>query len=162
LLLKCARRSFVVLGCLEQSEIPRSANSRADRFDWVKSPILRGDLYILVCPSAPLSSVTLFSTSPAPATSPQRKNSEEFSSVNSTSISRRLKSKQRFGSWVSFWRSNQIADLSLFAGRAAKWQRERGSPRQTRPMAKGHYQGIASQESYKRNFVPKRDLTPVI
>ena len=26
-----------------------------------------------------------------------------------------MKSKQRFGSWVSFW-SNRIADLSLFAG----------------------------------------------
>jgi hypothetical protein len=38
--------------------------------------------------------------------------------VNSTSISRRLKSKQRFGSWATFWSSNQTADVSLFAGEA--------------------------------------------
>jgi len=100
------------------SKIPRIRfHTAADRFDGVKSPILRGDLYILVCPSAALSSATLFSTSPAPATSPQRKNSGAFSSLNSTSISRKLKSKQRFGSWVSFCSSNQIADLSLFAGK---------------------------------------------
>jgi hypothetical protein len=38
---------------------------------------------------------------------------------------RRPKSKQRFGSWVSFW-SNQIADLSLFAGNGEL--AKRGSP----------------------------------
>jgi len=40
---------------------------------------------------------------------------------------RRPKSKQRFGSWVSFW-SNQIADLSLFAGNGESAKREGFSP----------------------------------
>src|SRR5271167_35253 len=117
-----------------------------------------GDPYILVCPSAPLSSATLFSTNPAPATSPPRKNSGAFSSVNSTNIFRRMKSKRRFGSWVSFCSSNQIADLSLFAGNG-DWQREGALPLKSAQRPEGHYQGVASQETYKRNFVPKRDLT---
>src|SRR5271165_2052311 len=37
-----------------------------------------------------------------------------------------MKSKQRFGSLVSFWRRNQIADLSLFAGNGEL--AKRGSP----------------------------------
>jgi hypothetical protein len=126
-----AEVSFPLIRCFrvpEQFVIIRSADSRADRFDGVNSPILRGGLYILVCLSAPLSSVTLFSTNPAPATSPPRENSGAFSSVNSTSISRRLKSKQRFGNWATFWSSNQIADLSLFGWEAANWQREGALP----------------------------------
>jgi hypothetical protein len=55
---------------------------------------------------------------------PPFQNSGAFSSVNSTSISRRLKSKQRFGSLVTFWSSNQIADLSLFAGNGELAKRE--------------------------------------
>src|SRR5208283_3485268 len=93
----------------------------------------------------------LFRTSPAPATSPPFQNSGAFSSVNSTSIFRKLKSKRRFGSLVTFWSSNQTADLSLFAGNGEL--AKRGSPPpQTRLMAEGHYQGVASQETYKRNL----------
>jgi hypothetical protein len=102
----------------KQSVILRSANSRADRFDGVKSPILRGGLYILVCLSAPLSSVTLFSTNPAPATSPPRKNSGAFSSVNSTSIFRSRQSERNLclggsqrvslGEHFSYWIKVQL------------------------------------------------------
>ena len=42
------------------------------------------------------------------------------------SIFLRKKSKQRFESWASFWSSNQIADLSLFAGNGEL--AKRGSP----------------------------------
>jgi hypothetical protein len=73
--------SFPLIRCFrvpEQFVIIRSADSRADRFDGVNSPILRGGLYILVCLSAPLSSVTLFSTNPAPASFPPRENSGAF------------------------------------------------------------------------------------
>jgi hypothetical protein len=85
-----------------------------------------GDPYILVCPNAPLSSATLFGTSPATG---HLSTVPEFGGVLIGQLDKYLAQNEvqaAIRELGGFWRSNQIADLSLFVGNGEL--AKRGSP----------------------------------